>query len=82
MQNGNKKTDKNTKSNSTNSGFRQFSNILEILNRILREKCPYSELLWSVLFGLNTERYVVSPHIQSECGKYGPEKLRIRTFSM
>ena len=29
-------------------------------------------------FGLNTERYKVSFRIQSECGKYGPEKLRIR----
>ena len=25
-------------------------------------------------FGLNTERYKVSLHIQSECGKYGSEK--------
>ena len=25
-------------------------------------------------FGLNTEGYSVSFHIQSECGKYGPEK--------
>ena len=29
-------------------------------------------------FGLNTERYGVSLRIQSECGKCGPEKLRIR----
>ena len=25
-------------------------------------------------FGLNTERYEVSLRVQSECGKYGPEK--------
>ena len=31
-------------------------------------------------FGLNTKRYSVSPRIQSECGKYGPEKLRIWTL--
>ena len=32
----------------------------------LREKCPYSEFFWSA-FSLNE-------------GKYGPEKLRIRTL--
>ena len=31
-------------------------------------------------FRLNTERYSVFPHIQSECGKNRPEKLRIRTL--
>ena len=41
----------------------------------LRNKCPYSELLWSAFFlhfpalGLNTERYEVPLLIQSECGK-------------
>ena len=30
--------------------------------------------------GLNTETYGVSHLIQSGCGKYGPEKLRIRTY--
>ena len=41
----------------------------------MRKKCPYSQLFWSAFFihfpafGLNTERYSVSPHIQSECGK-------------
>ena len=39
----------------------------------LRKKCPYWELFWSSFFphfptlGLNTERYGVSLHIQSEC---------------
>ena len=32
----------------------------------LHEKCPYSEFFWSVL----------SPN----AGKYGPEKLRVRTL--
>ena len=31
-------------------------------------------------FGLSTERYFVSLRIQSECDKYRPEKLRIRTL--
>ena len=31
-------------------------------------------------FGLNAERYGVSLHIQTKCGKYGPEKLWIRTL--
>ena len=32
-------------------------------------------------FGPNTERYSVSLHIQSECGKkYGPEKVRVRAI--
>ena len=37
----------------------------------LREKCPYSELFWSVFsaFRLNMGRYGVSLRIQSECGK-------------
>ena len=37
----------------------------------LREKCPYSELKYGPYFsafGLNTGRYGVSLHIQSECG--------------
>ena len=48
----------------------------------LREKCPYSEFLWSIFFriGLNTERYGVSLRIQSECGKKPTEKLQIRTL--
>ena len=37
--------------------------------------------LYFPTFGLNTERYSVSLHIQSECAaKYGPEKLQIRTL--
>ena len=31
-------------------------------------------------FALNTERYSVSLRIQSNYGKYGPEKLQIRTL--
>ena len=38
----------------------------------LRKKCPYLELYFPA-FGLNTERYFISLHIQSECGKNGPE---------
>ena len=38
-------------------------------NIALREKCPHSEFIWSVFF-----------HIQSKCGKYGPEELRMRTL--
>ena len=49
----------------------------------LRKKCPYSELFWFRFFllfhafGLNMEKYGVSLHIQSKCGKMwekcGPE---------
>ena len=37
----------------------------------LRKRCPYLELFWFAIpgFGLNTERYGVSLHIQSECRK-------------
>ena len=47
----------------------------------LREKFPFLEFFWLVCIfpalGLNTERYgVFSPNV----GKYGPEKLRIRTL--
>ena len=47
----------------------------------LREKCLYSEFFWSVFFRILTDtnaRYlsIFSPNM----GKYGPEKLRIRTF--
>ena len=37
----------------------------------LREKCPYSELFWSVVFRIQTEyeKHSVSLRIQSECGK-------------
>ena len=31
-------------------------------------------------FGLNTEIYSVSLHIQSKCRKYGPEQLRVLTL--
>ena len=43
---------------------------VDILDRgTLREKCPYLECFWSVF-----------SHIFPNAGKYGPEKLRIRTF--
>ena len=42
--------------------------ILAVCSIRLREKCPYSEFSWSVF----------SPN----AGKYGPEKLRIRTLFM
>ena len=49
----------------------------------LRGKCPYSNFFWSVFFRIRTEhRYYVSLGIQSECGKFGPEKLRIQTLFM
>ena len=40
-------------------------------NLPLREKCPYSELFWSVFPRIwnNIERYGISLRIQSECGK-------------
>ena len=42
-----------------------------------REKCPYSEFFWSVFIHIRTDyRDVFSPN----AGKYGPEKLRIRTL--
>ena len=53
-------------------------NVFErILNIPLDKKCAYSEFFWflySVYFG--------SLRIQSEAGKYGPGKLRIRTLLM
>ena len=41
------------------------------INISLRKKCPYSGYFVPHFsaFGLNTERYGVSLHIQSECGK-------------
>ena len=41
----------------------------------LFEKCPYSQFLWSVFSRIRTE-YVFGPNV----GKYGPEKLHIRTL--
>ena len=51
---------------------------------LLRETCPYSELFWSVFSQICTEYKEIrrSLRIQSECGKYGPEQLRIRTLLM
>ena len=42
----------------------------------LREVSKYGVFsgLYFPTFGLNTEGYFVSFHIQYECGKYGPEK--------
>ena len=45
-------------------GAHYYAVIIEGLS--LREKCPYEEFFWPVI-GLN-------------CGKYGPEKLRIRAL--
>ena len=55
-----------------------------LLSATVREKCPYYELLVSILraflilmfaaFGLNTERYGVSFRIQSECVKIWTRK--------
>ena len=47
----------------------------EFGTKALRKKSPYSELFWSAFFphfpafGLDTERYGLSLHIQSKCGK-------------
>ena len=47
----------------------------EFGTKTLRKKSPYSELFWSAFFphfpafGLDTERYGLSLHIQSKCGK-------------
>ena len=51
---------------SADSQVNVIRNILRILELILRKKCPYSELFWSIF----------SPN----AGKYGPGKLRIRTL--
>ena len=41
----------------------------------LREKCPYSELFWSVFSRIGAS--VFSPNV----GKYGPKQLGIDTFN-
>ena len=49
-----------------------FTSLLILFDwQSLRKKCPHSKLFWSAFsaFGLNTERYCVSPRIQSVCGK-------------
>ena len=43
----------------------------------MREKCPYSEFLWSAFSGIQTECC-----IQSDCGKIRTKKLRIGTLFM
>ena len=48
----------------------------------VRKTCSYWEFFFGLYFpavGLNTERYSV---FSSTAGKYGPEKLRIRTLFM
>ena len=48
-----------------------------------RKKSPYSELIWFPFFPhfpafrLNMERYSISSHIQSECGKIREMRTRI-----
>ena len=46
------------------------------------ENCPYSEFFgpYFLTLGMNVDRCEVSFSIQSECGKYGPEKLQIWTL--
>ena len=55
----------------------------------MREKCPYLEFFWFVFSRIRTkygeirimERYSVSLHIQSECGKIRTKKtLNTDTF--
>ena len=47
---------------------------------ILRKRCPYSELFWSVFSSIRTEYGKIdAPHFfvfSPNAGKYGPEKLR------
>ena len=44
----------------------------EILERSLREKCPYSQFFWSVFSRIRAESV-----LSANTGKYGPEKLQI-----
>ena len=62
--------------------FRQCSNtfIDEIEHISLREKCPYSEFFWFVLFRIRTEYGEYLTVFSPNAGKHGPEKLRIRTL--
>ena len=49
----------------------------------LRKKCPYSEFFWSVFSRIRIEYEEIrsiSPYSVRIAGKYGSEKLRIRTF--
>ena len=69
-----------------NSAFKTMSSNYDVFISLfvcitLREKCLYSEFFWPYFpaFRLNTERYGLSFRIQSECGKFGPEKLQLRT---
>ena len=54
-------------------GYFWYLKIYESMNISLREKCPYSELFWSVFFRIRTEYgeiFRISPlRIRSECGK-------------
>ena len=45
----------------------------------VREKCPYSEFFWSVFSRIWTEYGEISV-FSPNAGKYGPEKLQIRTL--
>ena len=59
---------------------------MKFLLMVKHSHCVKRVCLWSYsgqnfpIIGLNTQRYGVSLRIQSECGKYGPQKLRIRTL--
>ena len=61
--------------------------VLRNSNDILRaisqgKKCPYLEFFWSVfsVFELNTGDTEYLSVFSPNAGKYGPEKLRIRTL--
>ena len=57
--------------------------MLQSMSFSLSEKCPYSEFFWSVFSRIPTEleRYGVSLHIQSDCGKIWTRKTpNIDTF--
>ena len=52
-----------------------------IVTITLCEKCQYSEFFCSVFSRIRTEyREILSPNIQSECGKIRTRKLRIWTL--
>ena len=69
-----------------NSAFKTMSSNYDVFISLfvcitLCEKCPYSEFFWSLISRIQIEygEIGLSFGIQSECGKYGPEKLQLRT---
>ena len=56
--------------------------LFNFLSYLLHEKYPYSEFSGSCFpaFGLNTERFEMSLHIESKCKKIQTRTLPIQTF--